>query len=264
MSHTLSMINAAHPVPLHSLLQELKHDGFKRGNRRLLPVDGDLDRIEHETIDDSDHALGPELPRIASSISAGCAPARMFLTRRVSGRGCHNARLRRERRGAAVWTTIIDQRPAYKSRLVIGALSLRTDFFKALAAGMHGDLFRHLPPACNDQIDVQGIEFDSVAASSRPFGREDGRAASTEWVQYDVATLRHINPKLSVHDIAREERVSAAYLYSLLRLPWLAPDITKAIINGRKPLQLTAQTLMRLTPRLPAGWAEQRKLLGFR
>src|ERR1019366_4585125 len=32
------------------------------------------------------------------------------------------------------------------------------------------------------------------------------------------------NPKLSVHDIAREERVSAAYLYTLLRLPWLAPD----------------------------------------
>jgi hypothetical protein len=77
------------------------------------------------------------------------------------------------------------------------------------------------------------------------------------------ARLIH-NPKLTVHDIAREERVSAAYLYSLLRLPWLAPDITTAIINGRKPPQLTAQTLMRLTPRLPAGWAEQRKLLGFR
>jgi site-specific DNA recombinase len=72
------------------------------------------------------------------------------------------------------------------------------------------------------------------------------------------------NPKLTVHDIAREEQVSAAYLYSLLRLPWLAPDITTAIINGRKPPQLTTQTLMRLTPRLPAGWAEQRKLLGFR
>src|ERR1019366_3346093 len=72
------------------------------------------------------------------------------------------------------------------------------------------------------------------------------------------------NPKLSVHDIAREEHVSAAYLYTLLRLPWLAPDITTAIINGRRPPHLTAQTLMRLTPRLPAGWAEQRKLLGFR
>jgi hypothetical protein len=40
--------------------------------------------------------------------------------------------------------------------------------------------------------------------------------------------------------------------------------ITTANINGRKPPQLTAQTLMRLTPRLPTGWAEQRKLLGFR
>ena len=49
-----------------------------------------------------------------------------------------------------------------------------------------------------------------------------------------------------MHDIAREEQVSAAYIYSLLRLPWLAPDITTAIINGRKPPQLTAQTLMRL------------------
>jgi hypothetical protein len=72
------------------------------------------------------------------------------------------------------------------------------------------------------------------------------------------------NPTLSVHDIAREEHVSAAYLYTLLRLRWLAPDITAAIINGRKPPQLTAQQLMRLTPRLPANWAEQRKLLDFR
>ena len=81
---------------------------------------------------------------------------------------------------------------------------------------------------------------------------------------HDIHARLTQNPKLTVHDIAREEQVSAAYLYSLLRLPWLAPDIATAIINGRKPPQLTAQTLMRLTPRLPAGWAEQRKLLGFR
>src|SRR5450631_3129213 len=81
---------------------------------------------------------------------------------------------------------------------------------------------------------------------------------------HDIQARLIQNPKLSVHDIAREEHVSAAYLYTLLRLPWLAPDITTAIINGRKPPQLTAQTLMRLTPRLPAAWAEQRTLLGFR
>ena len=71
------------------------------------------------------------------------------------------------------------------------------------------------------------------------------------------------DPELTVPAIAREEKLSPAYVYALLRLPWLAPDITTAIISGRKPLQLTAKTLMRLTPRLPPKWAEQRKLLGF-
>jgi site-specific DNA recombinase len=80
---------------------------------------------------------------------------------------------------------------------------------------------------------------------------------------HDIQARLIQNTKLSVHDIAREEHVSAAYLYTLLRLPWLAPDITTAILNGRKPPQLTAKTLMRLTPRLPTDWAEQRTLLGF-
>ena len=71
------------------------------------------------------------------------------------------------------------------------------------------------------------------------------------------------NTELTVHDIAREERVTAAYIYTLLRLPWLAPDITTAIVNGRQPQQLNAMTLMRKASRLPAAWAEQRALLGF-
>jgi hypothetical protein len=65
-------------------------------------------------------------------------------------------------------------------------------------------------------------------------------------------------------DTAREERVTAAYVYTLLRLPWLAPDITTAIVIGRQPPQLNAKRLMRLTAHLPADWAEQRALLGFR
>ena len=77
------------------------------------------------------------------------------------------------------------------------------------------------------------------------------------------ARLIH-NTELTVHDIAREERVSAAYIYNLLRLPWLAPDITAAIVNGRQPQQLNAMTLMRRASRLPADWSEQRTQLGFR
>ena len=71
------------------------------------------------------------------------------------------------------------------------------------------------------------------------------------------------NTDLTVHVIAGQERVSANYVYRLLRLPTLAPDIITAIVNGKNPPQLTAKKLMRLTPQIPVAWAEQRKLLGF-
>ena len=80
---------------------------------------------------------------------------------------------------------------------------------------------------------------------------------------HDIQARLIQNAELTVHDIAREEQVSGAYVYSLLRLPSLAPDIVTAIINGRSPPQLTAKRLMRLSPRLPIDWIEQRKLLEF-
>jgi site-specific DNA recombinase len=67
-----------------------------------------------------------------------------------------------------------------------------------------------------------------------------------------------------VHDVARQQRVTPKYLYILLRLRWLAPDISTAIVNGRQPRQLSAMRLMRLTSQLPADWSAQRALLGFR
>ncbi len=80
---------------------------------------------------------------------------------------------------------------------------------------------------------------------------------------HDIQARLIQNTELTVHDIAREERVSAAYIYNLLRLPWLAPDITTAIVNGRQPQQLNAKTLMRQASRLPADWAEQRSSSDF-
>src|SRR5215813_11950169 len=80
---------------------------------------------------------------------------------------------------------------------------------------------------------------------------------------HDIQGRLSQNTELTVHDIAREERLTAAYIYTLLRLPWLAPDITTAIVNGQQPHQLNAMTLMRKASRLPADWSEQRALLGF-
>jgi DNA invertase Pin-like site-specific DNA recombinase len=80
---------------------------------------------------------------------------------------------------------------------------------------------------------------------------------------HDIQGRLSQNADLTVHNVARAERVTAAYIYTLLRLHWLAPDITTAIVNGRQPHQLNAKTLMRKASRLPVEWAEQRALLGL-
>lgn len=41
---------------------------------------------------------------------------------------------------------------------------------------------------------------------------------------YDLQDRLNRDTELTVHDVARQERVSAAYVYTLLRIRWLAPD----------------------------------------
>jgi hypothetical protein len=80
----------------------------------------------------------------------------------------------------------------------------------------------------------------------------------------DVQVRLEADTNLTVQDIAGEEGVSSAYIYSLLRLRWLAPSIVTAIVDGRHPDKFTAKSLMRLSARLPTRWNEQCALLGFR
>ncbi len=52
------------------------------------------------------------------------------------------------------------------------------------------------------------------------------------------------------------------HLERIARLAYLAPDIVKAILDGRQPRQVTARFLSRLGA-MPLSWSEQRKMLGF-
>ncbi|HZK91615.1 MAG TPA: recombinase family protein [Stellaceae bacterium] len=63
-------------------------------------------------------------------------------------------------------------------------------------------------------------------------------------------------------DLAKEERLHRSYFSQVLRLAYLAPDITAAIIEGRQPEGLTATTLVERSG-LPLNWQEQRTALGF-
>jgi hypothetical protein len=62
--------------------------------------------------------------------------------------------------------------------------------------------------------------------------------------------------------LAKQEGVSPSYFTRLLRLSYLAPDITQAILDGRQPSHLTADKLLAHS-RLPLVWRDQRTALGF-
>jgi hypothetical protein len=62
--------------------------------------------------------------------------------------------------------------------------------------------------------------------------------------------------------LAAREGVSRSYFTRVVRLSYLAPGITQAIIEGRQPRDLTAEKLLAHS-RLPLGWHDQRTALGF-
>ena len=63
--------------------------------------------------------------------------------------------------------------------------------------------------------------------------------------------------------LAAQEGITGSYFTRVVRLGWLAPDIVKAILDGRQPVTLTAARLLRESRRLPGDWATQRRMLDF-
>jgi len=57
--------------------------------------------------------------------------------------------------------------------------------------------------------------------------------------------------------LAKRAGVTRGYVTRILRLAFLAPDITEAILDGRQPPTLTVE---RLRDPIPLDWNEQRKL----
>lgn len=74
--------------------------------------------------------------------------------------------------------------------------------------------------------------------------------------------LTAITEPESIKDLDAEAGFGTSYFTRVFRLGFLAPDITKAIIQGRQPPTLTAK---RLSPdiKLDPSWNWQRQQLGF-
>ncbi len=63
-------------------------------------------------------------------------------------------------------------------------------------------------------------------------------------------------------ELAAAQGYTRDYFAVLLRLSYLAPDITAAILDGRQPVQLNRQRLARAA-NLPLEWQAQREMLGL-
>ncbi len=66
----------------------------------------------------------------------------------------------------------------------------------------------------------------------------------------------------SIDELAEHEGIPASEISRTLQLAFLAPGITKSILLGTQPADLTTQSLKRLG-KLPACWREQRRLISM-
>jgi hypothetical protein len=62
----------------------------------------------------------------------------------------------------------------------------------------------------------------------------------------------------TVSELATAERLNCSYVSHVLRLTLLAPDLVEAILEGKQPLTLQLQSLVRW---LPIEWSNQRARL---
>ena len=75
--------------------------------------------------------------------------------------------------------------------------------------------------------------------------------------------MRHRPANLGRRFVLRPAgRCQRSYFTRLVRLSYLAPDITQAILDGRQPSDLTSEKLLEHS-RLPLAWHDQRTVLGF-
>jgi hypothetical protein len=65
----------------------------------------------------------------------------------------------------------------------------------------------------------------------------------------------------TIREIACAERINESYVGRVLRLTLLAPDIVESILDGRQPVGLQLEKLLKS---FPTGWKIQRRIFGFR
>jgi site-specific DNA recombinase len=168
-------------------------------------------------------------------------------------------------RQRAFLTTLID-------RIDVGANHIDIHF-RPTRLGPLLDVATPLPSASDDETQILSVPIQLQRAGREIAMRIDGTdpfatAKPDARLIKLLIRARRFNAALVGSDgvpfaaLAKREGVSRSYFTRLVRLSYLAPDITEAILDGRQPRDLTADKLLAHS-RLPLGWHEQRTVLGF-
>ena len=66
----------------------------------------------------------------------------------------------------------------------------------------------------------------------------------------------------SLRELAERDGITRRYVWRLVDLAFLSPELVEAILHGGQPVELTATRLTELD--LPLDWTDQRSLLASR
>src|SRR5262249_35854580 len=191
------------------------------------------------------------------------APRRLIARAAEIGNGWTQLPGTRQR---AFLTALID-------RIAVGAHQIDIHFRPTRLAALFDVATTPLPNAIDDETQILSIpirlrragrEITMRINSTDPFttAKPDARLIKL------LIKARRFNVALVAGDpmpfaaLAKRERVSPSYFTRLLRLSYLAPAVTLAILDGRQPPDLTANKLLAHS-RLPLAWHEQRTVLRF-
>jgi hypothetical protein len=104
----------------------------------------------------------------------------------------------------------------------------------------------------------RGVEAKLVVLSRQPAASEPdinlvkALARAHEWWGRIVR-----GDATGIGDIARAEGFNRAYVTRFLCLAFLGHEITKAILEGRQPIELTSKRLIRSALKIPLLWHDQ-------
>ena len=110
-----------------------------------------------------------------------------------------------------------------------------------------GDLGLQRPGPQGPAIAGPGPQGPAAAPGAPPSGAKRG-----------ALRRRLFEERLTISEVAQAESLIPSYVTRLVRLTFLAPDITASILSGRHDPDLTVSRLMADT-RFPLDWSDQRR-----